>query len=97
MIFLHAVHNKKKREMTEMNSFRIFSSKSRGRNIVAGAYKNNYLRSVSLCWTAVSKVMKKKLLQALTACIINSLTTKANILCSTEVMDLKTLGKQLEF
>ena len=82
--------------MTEMNSFRIFSSKSRGRNIVAGAYKNNYLRSVSLCWTAVSKVMKKKLLQALTACIINSLTTKANI-CSTEVMDLKTLGKQLEF
>lgn len=28
--------------MTEMNYFRIFFAKSRGRNIVARAYRNNY-------------------------------------------------------
>ena len=43
------------------------------------------------------KVIKKKLLQALAASIINSLTTKANILCLAEVMDGKTLGKQRKF
>ena len=44
-----------------------------------------------------SRGRKKKLLQALTACIINSLTTKVNILCLTEVMDRKTLCEQHKF
>ena len=83
--------------MTEMNYFRIFPAKSRGRNIVARAYKNNYFSLVSFCGAAVLKVIKKKLLQALTACIINSLMTKANMLCLTEVMDRKTLGKLRNF
>ena len=83
--------------MTEINNFQFFSPKSRGRNIVARACKNNYFSLVSFCWAAVLKVIKKKLLQALTACIINSLTTKVNILCLTEVMDRKTLYKQRKF
>ena len=35
--------------MTEMNYFLIFPAKSRGRNIVARAYKNNYFSLVSFC------------------------------------------------
>ena len=35
--------------MTEMNYFQFFSPKSRGRNIVARAYKNNYFSLVSFC------------------------------------------------
>ena len=80
--------------MKEKNSFWIFSAKSRGPNIVTRAYKNNYLRLVSFCWAAVLKVIEKKLLEALTASIINSFTRKANILCLTEVMGRKTLGKR---
>ena len=83
--------------MTEMNYFRIFPAKSRGRNIVARAYENNYFSLVSFCWAAVLKVIKKKLLQALTSCIINSLMTKANMLFLTEVMDRKALGKLRNF
>ena len=80
--------------MKEKNSFWIFSAKSPGPNIVTRAYKNNYLRLVSFCWAAVLKVIEKKLLEALTASIINSFTRKANILCLTEVMGRKTLGKR---